>query len=166
MISKFIDSKNFDQNFDQILRKKKGEDLMKGRYDIESIDLELKSSFIIQFLHSFEPIKGITYKILFWEEDKQLSKLFNSNCIKKEYQIINLYRNGETPGILFIDEKEFDEHFLEIILNNHFNYEFAVEPSLNMRLQICVNKINHIILFDIYDDRGFDTYHFFNENSI
>jgi hypothetical protein len=34
----------------------------------------------------------------------------------------------------------------------------AEEPSLNLRIQICLTQEKGIVLLDIYDDRGFDVY--------
>ena len=52
----------------------------------------------------------------------------------------------------------FDEKIFRQLLTNHFNYETAEDPSLNIRVQICLNEETEIRLLDIYDDRGFDAY--------
>ena len=75
-----------------------------------------------------------------------------------EYWLNTSYRNEEDPGILYIDMDSFDEKVFRNLLTNHFNYEMAEDPSLNMRVQICLNEKNGTRLLDIYDDRGFDVY--------
>lgn len=155
---KKIDSKNFDKNFEKLLEAKKGENVVKGRFDIEPISLKGKIDFVTHLLLSFKSVLCITYKILFWEKDSVLQNLIESNK-EKIFDIVTSYKNGEMPGILFIDEKNLDEAFLSTLLINHFNYEMVKDPSLNIRVQICVNQEGYITLLDIYDDRGFDIYY-------
>lgn len=155
---KVIDSKNFDKNFASLLETKKGKNIVKGRFDIEPIGLNKKIEFITRLLFSFKSVLSLTYKILFWEKDSVVQKLVKSNK-EKTCQFVTSYKNGELPGVLFIDERTIDEAFLNKLLINHFNNEMAKNPSLNMRVQICVNHEEYITLFDIYDDRGFDIYY-------
>jgi hypothetical protein len=158
MIKKMIDSKNFDENFENLLKIKQGKNILKGRFDIESSQLVKKIDFIIYLLTSIKLIKGLTYKILFWEEVTPLQNLIE--CYRdKKYIMTKPYKNRKLPGVIFIDDKILDELFLKELLTNHFNYEMAKDPSLNLRIQICVNQKDYITLFDIYDDRGFDTYY-------
>lgn len=155
---KKIDSKNFDKNFIKLLEIKKGENIVKGRFDIEPIGLKEKIDFITHLLFSFKSVSSLTYKILFWENDKVIQEFIESNQ-KKIFDIVTSYKNGEMPGALFIDERTIDEAFLRVLLINHFNHEMAKDPSLNIRVQICVNHEEYITLLDIYDDRGFDIYY-------
>jgi hypothetical protein len=156
-----INSHNFDANFKKILLDKSGENFIRGRYDIEGIQLKNKSGFVIQMLHAIKEIKSITYKILFWETDKTINDFFNLNFNHKTYQIVANYTGKEIPGVLFVDDEKFDKNFTKVLLNTHFNYELAVSPSLDLRVQICINNVdNFIFLLDVYDDRGFDIYHF------
>ena len=60
-----IDSKNFDENFENLLKIKKATNISKGRFDIESIQLNKKIDFIIYLLLSIKSTESITYKILF-----------------------------------------------------------------------------------------------------
>jgi hypothetical protein len=158
MIQKRIDSKNFDKNFENLLKTKKGKNILKGRFDIESSQLVKKIDFIIYLLSSIKLINGLTYKILFWEEVTPLQNLIEC-YIDKKYIMTIPYKNGKLPGVIFIDDKILDELFLKELLTNHFNYELAKDPSLNLRVQICVNQEDYLTLLDIYDDRGFDTYY-------
>jgi hypothetical protein len=157
-----IDSKNFDKNFKEVLENKKGQNFIYGRYDLESVRFELKSIFIIQFLFSLKSLESLTYKILFWEKEERIKSFFLSDFKNKKYEITTSYMNGQNPGILYIDDRLLDKAFLKALLDNHFNYEMAVEPSLNMRVQICINQEDFNILMDIYDDRGFDIYYLIN----
>jgi len=155
---KKIDSKNFDKSFEKLFEIKKGDNIVKGRFDIEPIQLKEKIDFITHLLLSFKSVSSLTYKILFWDSDKIIQKFIESNK-EKIFEIITPYKNGEMPGTLFIDERAIDEAFLHTLLINHFNYEMAKDPSLNIRVQICVNHEKYITLLDIYDDRGFDIYY-------
>jgi len=80
------------------------------------------------------------------------------NFPNKKYKKTSSYKNGKQPGNIFTDEEVLDISFLKLLLSNHFNFEMAKEPSLNIRVQLCVNLHSFIILLDIYDDRGFDIY--------
>ena len=75
-----------------------------------------------------------------------------------KYWLPTSYENGEAPGVLYIDMNVFDESVFRQLLTIHFNYEMAEDPSLNIRVQVCLNEENTIKLLDIYDDRGFDMY--------
>ena len=81
------------------------------------------------------------------------------NFPNKRYEKVLSYKNGKRAGVIFIDDRILDESFLKSVLDNHFNFEMAKEPSQNLRVQICVNLNNIIMLLDIYDDRGFDIYY-------
>lgn len=151
-----VNSTNFDDRFSVLLANKGGENIITGRFDIEPVGLTKKLDFIIQFF-SLKLITGLTFKILFWEKDNLLKSLMASMNITK-YWLPTSYENGEAPGVLYIDMNVFDESVFRQLLTNHFNYEMAEDPSLNIRVQICLNEENKIKLLDIYDDRGFDVY--------
>ena len=70
-----IDSKNFDENFENLLKINQEKNILKGRFDIESSQLVKKIDFIIYLLTSIKLISGLTYKILFWEEVTPLQNL-------------------------------------------------------------------------------------------
>ncbi|WP_310557032.1 hypothetical protein [Flavobacterium sp.] len=152
-----IDSENFDKSFKKLLQLKKGKNIVNGRFDLEPIKLEAKLDFIIHLLLSSNLIESLTYKILFWEETNKVESLIKS--YKKKYSTIISYNNGKLPGIIFINEDVLDVLFLKELLINHFNHEMAKNPSLSLRVQICINKEDYITLIDIYDDRGFDIYY-------
>ncbi|WLD23771.1 hypothetical protein NU10_13860 [Flavobacterium dauae] len=151
-----IDSTNFDDQFKVLLENKKGKNVITGRFDIESIGLINKIDFIIEFF-SLNQIIGSTIKILFWEKDSFLINLMASMNVTN-YWLATSYKNEEIPGTLYIDMSVFDESVFRQLLINHFNFEMAENPSLNMRVQICLTKEKKVTLLDIYDDRGFDIY--------
>jgi len=159
MIMEYIDRANFDTRLGKILKGKKNKNIVVGRYDIEGIDLDKKSDFIIKFILSLKSVKGITYKVLFWEKDDILKEFIRLNFFGSNFNITMPYKNGKLPGIFFIDDNGVEERFLKILLDNHFNYEMAKDPSLNLRVQICINQEEFITLLDVYDDRGFDIYY-------
>jgi hypothetical protein len=151
-----VNSKNFDNQFSAVLENKGGKNVITGRFDIEPVDLISKLDFIIQFF-SLQLVTGITYKILFWEKDHLIESLLKSMNVT-EYWLNTRYNNEEAPGIIYIDMDAFDEKVFRSLLINHFNYEMAEDPSLNIRVQICLNEKNGTRLLDIYDDRGLDVY--------
>ncbi len=159
MTIKVINSINFDQNFKKLLKVKKGKNIVKGRFDLEQIKLKDKAELIILLISSLKTIIGITYKVLFWEEDTIIENFFKLNFRNKKYEKASSYKNGKQAGVIFIDDEIFDISFLRVILNNHFNFEMAIEPSQNIRVQLCINLDSYIMLLDIYDDRGFDIYY-------
>lgn len=159
---KMINSNNFNTIVENILIVKGGKNVVKGRCDIEPIPLKNKSIFVIQLLKTLEEVKSITYKIFFWEKDELIKNFFNLNLNSKDYKITVGYSDAEASGVLFIDDKELDLSFIKTLLDTHFNYELGVFPSLNLRVQICVNNTDDFIyLLDVYDDRGFDIYYLF-----
>ncbi len=160
MVVEHITSKNFDKSLGELLKTKKADNVAKGRFDLEPIELTKKSSFIIDFLSSIKSIESLTYKILFWEKDSLIENFIKLNSSKDDsFKITLSYKNDQPSGVAFLESKKIDKHFLKVLLDNHFNYEMAVDPSLNLRVQICINQKNIITVMDIYDDRGFDIYY-------
>ncbi|WP_018338724.1 hypothetical protein [Butyricimonas synergistica] len=154
-----INSSNFDRNLKKLLKIKEGRNIANGRLCLESIKLKDKAELVILLISSLKSIISITYKILFWEEDIKIEKFLELNFPNKRYEKVLSYKNGKRAGVIFIDDRILDESFLKSVLDNHFNFEMAKEPSQNLRVQICVNLNNIIMLLDIYDDRGFDIYY-------
>lgn len=159
METEIINSSNFNQNFKKLLKVKKGRAIASGRLCLESIKLKDKAEFVILLISSLKSIIGITYKILFWEEDVKIENFLEMNFPNKRYEKVLSYKNGKQAGVIFIDDGILDISFLKSVLNNHFNFEMAKEPSQNLRVQICVNLDSIIMLLDIYDDRGFNIYY-------
>ena len=153
-----VNSANFNKKLNNIFKTKEGKNIVKGRFDIEPIQLRYKADFLVSFVGSYKEIFGITYRILFWEKDEILKDFFNINFPAKQYRLDKTYKNGKIPGSIFVDEQSIDKIFLKILLDNHFNFEMAEKPSLNMRVQMCINTKDFIVLLDIYDDRGFYMY--------
>jgi hypothetical protein len=158
MIQRKIDSKKFDEVFQKLLEEKKGKDVVKGRFDIEQIEFDAKLDFIFHLLLSDRFAENFTYKILFWEEISAIQRLIDNYKVKT-YNVAKLYENGEQPGVIFIDDEKLYEAFLRELLTNHFNYELAKEPRMNLRVQVCISHKDYTTLLDIYDDRGFDIYY-------
>ncbi len=148
-----INSSNFDRNLKKLLKIKEGRNIANGRLCLESIKLKDKAELVILLISSLKSIISITYKILFWEEDIKIEKFLELNFPNKRYEKVLSYKNGKRAGVIFIDDRILDESFLKSVLDNHFNFEMAKEPSQNLRVQICVNLNNIIMLLDIYDDR-------------
>jgi len=105
-------------------------------------------------------VLGLTYKIMYWEQDERMKYLFSN----KKYKLVVSYKHGKRPGIIYLEDKIIDTVFLNTLLETHFNYEMAKDPSINMRVQLCLNQAYSIILLDIYDDRGFDIYYYYFKN--
>ena len=158
MEMKLFNSASFDEKFQKLLKNKKGKNAVKGRLDLEPIKFNAKAEFIIVFMNSLKLSAGITYKISFWENDSKVEDYFKLNHPKKKYVKTSSYKNRQKGGVVFLDEEVLDIHFLKSILSNHFNFEMAKTPSLNIRVQLSAELENYIILLDIYDDRGLDIY--------
>ncbi|WP_259014676.1 hypothetical protein [Emticicia fluvialis] len=158
MSKNFINSENFDILLLKLLKSKKGKNIITGRFDIENIELKKKAGFIIKFILSIKCIKTVTYKILYWENDEVLKEFFN-NSSNNNFNISISYNYGKIPGVIFVEDTDIDEFFLKLLLENHFNYEMAKEPALNLRIQVCINQEEFITVLDIYDDRGFDIFY-------
>jgi hypothetical protein len=152
----FINHNNFDENFKKILKQKKGKNIIRTRFYLEHSTIKFKINFLINYLNTISGFIAITYKILFWESDNKIINFLEENV--SDYNILSGYLNNKKPGIVYISHKTIDLKFLESILINHFNYEKAKEPSINIRLQFAIETDIQIILFDIYDDRGLDAY--------
>lgn len=117
MVTTYIDSKNFEEKFKKILKSKTRKKVAKGRFDIETIPLNIRADFIIRWLHSFKTTLGLTYKILFWENDEKIQSLIKTNFPNKDYYITISYKNSRSPGIVYLDDKIIHNKFLKILLD-------------------------------------------------
>lgn len=153
----FITSDNFDMKLGSILKNKISDNVVRARFDIQKIQHRAKLNFINDLIDSTNAV-SITYKILFWEKSCKIIELplFGE---ESKYLIRNEYNGGEFPGIVFLDSCKVNKDLLFNLLTNHFNYEQAKDPGLNIRLQIYIEYNCNAQLFDIYDDRGFDLYY-------
>ena len=159
MDENFIDISNFDKIFNQILAIKKGKNVVYSRMILDDLGASVRVHFIVDYVNSFKRTTGLTYKMLFWEDDLKIVNAFNEfTNLKNHVKIHRSYKNTEIPGEIFYSEKIVNEILLRGLISMHFNFEHAIEPSFNARLQICINRENNNILLDIYDDRGCDVY--------
>jgi hypothetical protein len=154
-----INSENFDFYLKKILQFKKCKNIASGRIDIENIKPSEKVEMVIFLISSYKTAKALTYKILFWEEDKKIEDFFKFSFPNKRYKKTISYKNGKKAGVIYVEDIKIDFLFLEELLNNHFNFELAKEPSQNIRIQLIINFEYFNILFDIYDDRGLNIFH-------
>lgn len=159
METHIVNSSNFDRNFKKLLKNKRAKNIVNGRLNLELIKLKDKTELILLLLSSLKSITGITYKIFFWEKDVIIEEFFKLNFPKKNYDKVLPYKKGKKAGIIFSDDTILDIAFLKLLLDYHLNFEMAKEPSLNLRVQICINHDNFVTLLDIYDDRGLDIYY-------
>ena len=160
MYEDFIDVSNFDRIFNQILTVKKGKNVVHSRLNFEDLAFSDRAHFLVDFIKSFEGITGVTYKILFWDDEFTILNAFNKyNIQTKEVRVNRSYLNTDIPGeVVSAEMLSVNEKLSYGLIDMHFNFEQAIEPSFNGRLQICLNRENCNILFDIYDDRGCDVF--------
>lgn len=150
---------NFDKVFDPILFNKKGNNVVYGRLVFDELSLSNRINFLVDNITLTNGITGIVYKLLFWEDDINIINSFKMFDIQeRELHLHKSYINTDIPGEIFYNEDFINTKLLQGLINLHFNFEHAIEPSFNARLLICLNRKNGIILFDIYDDRGCDVY--------
>jgi hypothetical protein len=154
-----IDLSFFEKKIINLIKDKKIKNIERDVFDIEKISLPNKSNFLISFIKGIKNVESIKYRILFWEKDNILINFFNYNFSDKNFEIQKPYKGRKSPGIIFVIDEKIDSIFLSELLKNHFNYEMAKEPSMNLRVQIYLHQNKSITLLDIYDDRGFYVYH-------
>ena len=141
MNRKRIDKKRFDEQFRRLFAQKEDPGVVYGQFDMEYLPLDAKPYFIIQLLLSFREISHITYRVVFWENNDRMISFMESNLSDRQYSLTTFYIGRESPGIIYIEDKRVDDIFLAEILKNHFNYEMGKEPTLQMRLQICIDPL-------------------------
>ena len=127
---------------------------------IQNLDLQFlntneeKKDFIYELLFSLKKDDRVIIRVLFWEKECKIEKLLqdmsHETCI-----IYKTYDNKDIPGILFIDTNliQYRKNISDLLMQ-HLNFELAIEPSLNIRVQILLNKNVNPLILDIYDDRG------------
>lgn len=148
----------FDKKLKNLLKPRQHKNLIKSQFDLEQTRFSRRSTLIISLLQSFIATSGVIYKILFWEKDKTIEEFLKINSPYMAYSLITSYKNGKLPGIVFLEGKSIDVKFLKSLLDQQFNYEMAIDPSINIRVQICINDPKVTTVFDIYDDRGFNLF--------
>lgn len=159
MYEDYVDISNFDKVFKQILAIKTGKNIIYNRLVLDGLAFSDRVHFLVDYINSTKGIMGVTYKLLFWEDDLNILNAFKRFGIQTNVvQVYRSYVGDETPGEIFYTETLINDNLLRGLINMHFNFEHAIEPAFNIRLQICLNRDNVVILFDIYDDRGCDVY--------
>ncbi len=131
------------------------------RYYLEKYKFNLRIGFISKLLLN-EDYDNYVIELKFWENDEFiLSKMkdYNYNCT-----LVRTYKNGQTPGILAVEGKKVDLTNLGAILLNHFNYELAEKPALNIGIILYLESADFLKVYDFYDDRGFTISYYSNEN--
>jgi hypothetical protein len=119
-----------------------------------------KIDFIVHKISEFE-FRKIVFKIIFWDDENRILDVINKKYDFDSIISSKQYKNGATPGVIFIEDSKLNVSFFRQILLLHFNFELAKDPCINMKLQIFFDFENDKdILLDIYDDRGFNVYYF------
>lgn len=153
-----INSKNFEERLGKILKNRNKKEVVNGNINLENLKFSKRVEFIVKYISSLNAISKITYKISFWEENELMRKFLEINQSDKSYILDVLYKNGQKPGVVYIDNNKIDIKFIKALLINHFNHEMAISPSLSVGVCICINQEEFATVLDIYDDRGFHIY--------
>ncbi len=155
-----ISHNNFDSKFNKLLKQKGGRNIVRSNFDLENISMNKKIDFIVHKISEFE-FRKIVFKIIFWDDENRILDVINKKYDFDSIISSKQYKNGATPGVIFIEDSKLNVSFFRQILLLHFNFELAKDPCINMKLQIFFDFENDKdILLDIYDDRGFNVYYF------
>jgi hypothetical protein len=127
---------------------------IEGQFNLEQISYKKRVDLICNTILSLND-KFKICRILFWEKDENIKTFLQRSFPEEKFIIYKSYENKKTPGICFIHTQKESNTLFRILLTNHFNYELAKEPALNIRVQIYIETIYTSFFLDIYDDRGF-----------
>ena len=121
-----------------------------GRIALETVHFDQRCELFVGFLETFEHDLKVTYRIEFWDS------LFDIRGIVLPFNptFYNEHPNDEVPGEVCFTTNCFNRDVASNILNRHFNFEQALIPSLNIRVQFCFFNDRNLIVVDVYDDRG------------
>ncbi len=106
---------------------------LRRRYFFESIvNIERRVKFLQNYILQKIDSKKALIRISFWQKSTEIIKLLQRHNVDK-IEIIE-YGFSENPGTIIIESIGIDSDFLYDLLLNHFNFEIAEEPSLNIRV--------------------------------
>lgn len=128
------------------------------QYDIEKMNIMEKIDNIIDQLNDFQKM---VIKIYFWEPDDQMR--FFTRGLGGEMEILKSYLGKKTPGVGIVYQTELNAAFLRTLLLCHFNKDFSRNPQLEIMPYCLVDNGSSYLVFELYDDRGYNIYNICHE---
>lgn len=130
-----------------------------NRYYLDNYLLNKRVDFVEKLIK--DSVKGeFLLEIRFWDDTKRILDFFKN--LKNENYLLEEYKGGEKPGIIIVDDKGLDVTFFRDLLQCHYNYEQAEDPSLNVKILLFINSDIDLKVYDFYDDRGFIVNYYYN----
>ena len=123
-----------------------------NRYYLDNYLFNKRVDFVKKLIK--DSVKGeFLLEIRFWDDTKMILDFFKN--LKNKNYLLEEYKGGEKPGIIIVDDRDLDVTFFSDLLQCHFNYEQAEDPSLNIKILLFTNSDINLKVYDFYDDRGF-----------
>lgn len=122
------------------------------RYYLDDYQFNQRVDFVLELIRNYVK-EEFVMEVQFWEKNELISDFFKN--IKNSCSIIKKYRNKQDPGVIISEDYCLDMDFFQQLLQNHYNYELAYEPSLSVKILLFIDKKDYLMVFDFYDDRGF-----------
>ncbi len=123
-----------------------------NRYYLDNYSFNKRVEFVTDLIKK-DVKEDFLLEIKFWDNTELVLDFFKK--LKNKNYFLEDYKGGEKPGIIIVDDKNLEIEFFTELLQCHYNYELAEEPSLNIKILLFINKKTDIIVYDFYDDRGF-----------
>ncbi len=154
---------NCVQIFKDYKKYEKQESLVWCRYYLDDYKFENRVRFVLNMIKPH--VNGnFIMEVKFWDKNTIIKDFFHESTNK--YYIQREYRSNKTPGLVIMEDNNLNLKFFEKLLINHYNYEKALDPALNVKILLFVNYNNFLLVFDFYDDRGFIVNYYYHNNHL
>lgn len=123
-----------------------------NRYFLDNYSLNRRVDFVSELIKD-SVRNGFLVEVKFWDSTEKVLDFFKN--LKNKSYVLKEYKDGQEPGIIIVEDKELDIEFFSDLLQRHYNYEHAEDPSLNIQILLFIERGTDLIVYDFYDDRGF-----------
>lgn len=144
----------FHANELKLLDSFESEGIFGARFHLDNIEHEDKAIKVTKFIQTFKAREGIIFRILIWQRSEDVCEFLSEFCQIHSVNLLRDYSGKKAPGIIEFQRSEMSFEQLRNLVSGHFNFEMALSPALNMRIQIKIASDTSVVFFDIYDDRG------------
>lgn len=123
-----------------------------SRFYFDNFSFDKRVNFVIEMIK--ESLKEeFILEIKFWDNNILTLDFFKN--LTNRNSILEEYKGEESPGIIIVYGRNLELSFFIELLQSHYNYELAEDPSLNIKVLLFIDTTKCLKIYDFYDDRGF-----------
>lgn len=124
-----------------------------AQFDFEGKSLIEKINSVLERADNFQKM---VVKIYYWEPDVQMCAFVQG--FGEEINVIKSYKGRKLPGVGVVYLRRPNIPFLKTVLLCHYNNDFSLNPQLEIMPYCLVDTGCSYLVFELYDDRGYNLY--------